>query len=96
MLLKQQAGWLILHKWLTDRLSHTWVDPRGLKKEEWEWAELNAYHSADSAKQILDDIESLILQAEYLRKKERGEIDADKFKTFWEGAVGNGKKVTKA
>lgn len=71
-----------------DRLNHTWIDPRGLKKEEWEWAELNAYHSADVAKQLLDDIESLVVQAEYLRKKERGEIDVDKFDKFWGGTDG--------
>lgn len=83
LLLKQQPGWEILQEWLTARLNHTWVDPRGTKKEEWEWAELNAFHSADVARQFLSDMEGLIAQAEYIRKKERGEIDTDKFKEFW-------------
>jgi len=63
------------------------VDPKGLKKEDWEWAELNAFHSADVAKQLLDDINSLISQSVYLRKKERGEIEVDKFKEFWKNLV---------
>ena len=94
--LKQQAGWQILKEWLAHRASHTWVDPRGLKKEEWEWAELNAFHSADVSKQIVEDMDSLISQAEYLRKKQRGEVDKDKFKEFWKGIVGGKKSTTKA
>lgn len=77
----------MLKRWLEDRAYHSWLDPRGLKKEEWEWAELNAFHSADVARQLLDDINSLISQAEYLRKKEKGEVDTDKFKDFWKNIL---------
>lgn len=59
------------------------MDPRGLDKSEWEWAELNAFHSADIARQVLEDVDKAIVDAEYLRKKERGEVDVDKFKEMW-------------
>jgi len=72
---------------LQARSQHSWVDPRGLEKEEWEWAELNAFHSADVAKQLLDDIVGAISRAEYLRKKERGEVDVNKFQELWRNLV---------
>ena len=81
-------GWQILEGWLKDRAYHSWVDPKDFKKkEEWEWAELNLYHNAQVAKQLLEDMNSLIGQAEYLRKKERGEIEPNKFKSFWQNIV---------
>lgn len=64
------------------------MDPRGLKKEDWEWAELNAFHSSDVARQLLEDIDKAISDAIYLRKKQRGEVDKDLFKTFWKGDNG--------
>jgi len=78
-----------LEEWLNKRLHHSWVDPRGLDQEEWEWAELNAFHSADVARQLLEDVDMLIAQAEYLRKKERGEVEVDKFKALWEKLKGD-------
>jgi len=48
---------------------------------------LNLYHNAQVAKQLLEDMNSLIGQAEYLRKKERGEIEPNKFKSFWQNIV---------
>lgn len=68
---------------LKNRAFHSWVDPRGLAKQDWEWAELNAFHSADVARQLLEEVESNIATAEYLRRKERGEVDTDKFKEIW-------------
>lgn len=53
-----------------------------MKKEDWEWAELNAYHSADVARQLLEGIDKAIENAEYLRKKEQGEVD-NKFDAYW-------------
>ena len=35
------------------------------------------------AKQLLEEVDGVVAQAEYLRKKERGEIDENKFKKFW-------------
>jgi hypothetical protein len=89
--LKSHKGWEILEQWLKDRAHHSWVNPRGMKKEDWEWAELNAYHSAEVAKQMLDDVEKSISDADYLRKKERGELK-DKFGDIWKGIFNNEKK----
>ena len=77
----------MIKEMLQARSQHSWVDPRGLEKEEWEWAELNAFHSADVAKQLLDDIVGAISRAEYLRKKERGEVDVNKFQELWRNLV---------
>ena len=61
--LKEQAGWQVVDKWLRARAYHSWVNPNGLRKEDWEWAELNAYHSADVARQIIEDVEKAIADA---------------------------------
>lgn len=75
-----------MEEWLKARAFHSWVNPKDFKKkEDWVWAELNAYHSAEVAKQLLDEINGLIGQAEYLKKKESGEVEVDKFKTFFQG-----------
>jgi len=68
------AGWSIIEGWFEQRSHHAWVDPRGMKKEEWEWAELNAFHSADLASQTLEDIEKAINRAHYLHGVKLGEI----------------------
>ena len=71
-------------EWLRNRAYHSWVDPRNFTAQDgWVWAELNMFHSADVARQILEDVDNAILDAEYIRKKERGEIDEDKFKSMW-------------
>lgn len=77
---------------MKQRAYHTWVDPRGLKKDDWEFAELNAFHSADVAKQILRDVDTAIADAEYLRKKERGEVEDNIFKKFWKGTKNDDSK----
>jgi hypothetical protein len=76
----------VLQEWLRKRAWHSWVDPRGLKKEDWEGAEINAFHSADVAKSILLDIDIAIERAKDLRRKERGEID-NKFREMFEKLV---------
>lgn len=85
--LKLSEGWKVISGWLNKRLNHCWVDPRGKSKEEWEWAELNAFHSADVAKTILSEVDDAISEMEYLRKKERGEIasivDTSKFDSLF-------------
>lgn len=78
------AGWQVLLKWLEDRAYHSWIDPRTIEgedaKKEWEWRELNAFHSADVAKQLINDIQEKINRAHYLHKVRTGEIvEAPKF-----------------
>lgn len=81
--LKQTQGWQIMEQWLKDRAHHSWVDPRGIKQEDWQWAELNAFHSADVAISIMKSVDDAIATAEYLIKKEKGEIDDNVFKRYW-------------
>lgn len=57
-------GWKHIQGMLEGRAYHSWVDPREAKsKEEWEWRELNLYHSHDVAEQIIIDINDLIRTA---------------------------------
>jgi len=72
------AGWKTVITWFEDRAYHSWIDPRGMKKDEWEWAELNAFHSADVSKQIMEDINKLIQRAHYLHGVNVGEIKESK------------------
>ena len=84
--LTQSAGWKVIERWLQDRAFHSWVDPRtidtpnGSSKDEWIWRELNAFHSADVAKQLLEEIQKSIGNAEYLNKVKSGEIKKRNFK----------------
>lgn len=73
-------GWKIVEGWLKSRSFHAWVDPRGLSKEEWDWAELNAYHSADVSKELLLDIEEAIEKAEQLENYRLGKDDTHRMK----------------
>ncbi len=78
----KSEGWQIIAKWYQDRAIHTWVDPREIEgpeaEKEWKWKELNAFHSADVSRQVLEDIEKLINRSEYLGKIETGEIEEGK------------------
>lgn len=81
----QSAGWKIVRRWLDDRAYHSWVDPRTIEgaeaEKEWKWRELNAFHSADVAKQIMDDIQRMVDRADYLGKVASGEtIEAQRMK----------------
>jgi len=69
------AGWGIVLDWLEQRAFHTWADPRETDNEKsWMWRELNAFHSADVSKQIIEDINKAINRAHYLKGVELGEI----------------------
>ena len=69
-------GWKIVKGWLEQMAFHSWVDPREApSKEEWEWRELNAFHAASVAKEIMENIEKAISRSEYLDKVKSGEID---------------------
>lgn len=72
-MVKSSVGWRIVARWLKDRMYHTWIDPRGMKKEAWEWAELNAFHSHDVAKEILLNIKEAIDRAHHLHKVKTGQ-----------------------
>ena len=80
--MSQTTGWKVVEQWLKDRAFHSWVDPRETtSKEEWDWRELNAFHSADIAKQLIDEVARAIERADYLGKVASGEVeDAKKFK----------------
>jgi hypothetical protein len=71
-------GWKIFLGWLEQRAYHSWVDPRIIEgddpKGKWEWQELNAFHSADVAKQLIEDVEKAVNRAHYLKSVELGEI----------------------
>ena len=73
-------GWQIVKQWLTDMGYHAWVDPRGTTKEEWEWQEINAFHAANNAKEIFENIARMVSQSEYLSKIKAGEVPRQRMK----------------
>ena len=76
---KNNVGWQIVKSWLDGMAFHSWVDPReATSKKDWEWRELNAFHAASMAKEILENIEKADSRAEYLDKVKSGEIDRKK------------------
>lgn len=72
-------GFQNLKKKLESMAFHSWIDPREIEgpnaKKEWEWRELNGFHAANNAKELLEWIQQSISKAEYLEKKKRGEIN---------------------
>uniref|UniRef100_A0A6M3LFL6 Uncharacterized protein n=1 Tax=viral metagenome TaxID=1070528 RepID=A0A6M3LFL6_9ZZZZ len=77
-------GFKILEQKLKDMAFHSWVDPREIEgdnpKKIWEWRELNAFHAANNARELLEWIQSMISRSEYLDKKKSGEIVVDKMR----------------
>ena len=75
----QSAGFAVLKKWIEDLAFHSWVDPRETKnKQAWEWRELNAFHAANNARELLERIQKAISQSEYLEKIKSGEIKRER------------------
>ena len=70
----RSAGWKTFSSWLDNRAHHTWIDPRGMSKEEWDWAEVNAFHSADVSRQLVEDVEQAVTRAHYLHSVNLGEV----------------------
>jgi len=74
----QSPGWKVFLGWLEQRAFHSWVDPRTIEgtdpQKQWEWRELNAFHSADVAKTLIEDISTAVDRAHYLKSVELGEI----------------------
>lgn len=71
----QTAGWGHIVRILEDLAYHSWVDPRETEnKEQWEWQELNAFHAANNARELLEKVQKAISQSEYYEKLKSGEI----------------------
>lgn len=71
----QMSGFQTIKGWLEDMAIHSWVDPRETNnREEWEWRELNAFHAANNARELLERIQKAVSQSEYLAKIKSGEI----------------------
>lgn len=71
----QSAGFQTLKSWLEDMAFHSWVDPRETtNRDEWEWRELNAFHGANNARELMERIQKAVSQSEYLNKVKSGEI----------------------
>lgn len=72
----QSAGWEVIKKRLEDVAFHSWVDPREVENEkDYLWRELNGFHAANNARELLEYIQKMISAAEYLDKKKKGEIN---------------------
>ena len=74
----QTPGFSVLKAQLESMAFHSWIDPREIEgpnaKAEWEWRELNGFHAANNAKELLNWVQQSISRAEYLEKKRRGEV----------------------
>lgn len=68
-------GFEILKKRLEDLAFHSWIDPREAPdKESFLWRELNGFHAANNARELLEWIQEQISKADYLEKKKNGEL----------------------
>lgn len=85
-MVETSEGWRLIKKDLEALAFHSWIDPRtidkpgGLTKDEWEFRELNAFHAANNAKELLENINKKIERSEYLGAVKRGEIVTKGFK----------------
>lgn len=78
---KSNPGWQIVKEHLNSLAFHSWVDPRECAdKQEWEWRELNGFHAANVAREILEMIAKAASRADYLDKKKNGEIKVERMK----------------
>lgn len=76
--LTKTKGFKVLEQWLNDMAYHSWVDPREIEgpdaEKEWKWRELNAFHAANNARELIERIQKSVSRSEYLEKKRKGEI----------------------
>ena len=60
---------------------HSWVDPREIEGDNpeqiWKWRELNAFHAANNAGELLERIQKAISQSEYYEKLSQERSNAD-------------------
>ncbi len=80
--LTKTSGFELLRRRLEDMAFHSWVDPREIEgpeaEKEWKWRELNAFHAANNARELLEWIQTAISRGEYLEKKKLGEIKVER------------------
>lgn len=73
-------GFNVLKEKLESLAFHSWVDPREVdSQKDYLWRELNGFHAANNAKELLMWIQKTISRAEYLEKKKRGELKTRSF-----------------
>lgn len=76
--MKASTGFQVIKQRLESLAFHSWVDPRTIDtpdaEREWKWRELNAFHAANNARELLEYIESMISRAEFLGKVKSGEV----------------------
>lgn len=71
----KSPGWEILKEMLEDLAFHSWADPRAAKNmDEWAYMELNSFHAANVAKEIMESITVKIDNAQHYGKVKSGEI----------------------
>jgi hypothetical protein len=73
------SGWAVIEQWMKDLAFHSWVDPREIEnshdsQKEYLWRELNAFYAANNARELLERVQKVINQSEYLHKVKTGEI----------------------
>lgn len=72
---QNSQGWQIIKKMLETLAFHSWVDPRECENEkDFVWREVNAFHAANNAKELLETIQKSISKTDYLAKLKSGEI----------------------
>lgn len=71
---ENSEGWRVIRQWLEDRAYHTWISPIGKTAEDWNWENQNAFHAANNAKELIEDIQKAVDRADYLSKVKSGEI----------------------
>ena len=72
----RQKGWVdVLHPYLDRILTRSWVNPRECKNlKEFGWQEIQRADYAQFVKELFGWIEASIEDAQFLRKKQKGEI----------------------
>lgn len=71
----QTPGFEVLKRKLEDLAYHSWIDPRDAADEkDFLWRELNGFHAANNARELMEWIQKAISTSEYLEKKKKGEI----------------------
>ena len=81
----RQKGWVeVLQPHLDSFLHHSWVNPRSCKDlKQFGWQELQRADYAQFVKELFDWMEQIIQSAVSLRKKEKGELEEDKFREIF-------------
>lgn len=68
----KSKGWKILTEILS-MMPMSNIDPRGMKEEDWKFAQLNAFWQGEVAKTLLDSIGLMIQEAHELHMQKVGE-----------------------